>query len=77
MSISREKKPPLVNKITHKEIQIIYGLTKNGALTRLTAIRASLKEKPSHTLTVIDFCKIEDITLADFDLLIQRAYAGK
>lgn len=65
---------PLINRITHKELQIIYGLSKSGARGRLLAIRASLQKKTSHFLTVVDFCKAEDITLNDFDILIKRAY---
>ena len=65
---------PLINRITHKEIQIIYGLSKSGARGRLSTIRCSLNKEKSHFLTIMDFCKAEDITMEDFDILIKRAY---
>ena len=70
-----EKKFAPVNRITHKELRIIFGLSEKGARRRLTAIRASLGKKTNHVLTVVDFCKAEDISLKDFDLLMERATA--
>ena len=65
---------PLINRITHKELQIIYGLSKSGAMYRLAGIRSALNKEKKHFLTVIDFCKAEDITVEDFDKMIKRAY---
>lgn len=70
---SSQEKTQLITIITHKEVQILYNLTRGGAIQRLNKIRASLGKKLCHNLTVIDFCKAEDITLEDFDLLMKRA----
>ncbi len=67
------KETTLINRITHKDLQILYGLSRTGALRRLNIIRASLNKKKHHVLTVLDFCKAEDISLADFDNLMKRA----
>lgn len=70
-------KAPVIIKITHKELQLIYGLTKSGALKRIARIRQALGKNESQILTVMDFCRQEDITVSDFDFMIKRAYEIK
>ena len=77
MATSPERNEPGINKITHKELQIIFNLSKSGAKKRLAIIRASVGKTVSQTLTVFDFCRVEDIPLSEFDLMILRASGGK
>lgn len=71
--LNSSKGKPLINVITHKEIQLLFGITKLAAMRRLTILRSSAGRKSSQKLTVIDFCKEEGISIEDFDKLMQRA----
>ena len=62
----------IINKITYRELMIIYGLTAQGAIARLQTIRAAVGITPARILNVFAFCKAEGITIEDFDLLYQR-----
>lgn len=62
-----------INLITHQHLILLYGYSYDGASARLTAIRASLGKERRHILTVIEFCRAEDIKLEDFDLMMERA----
>lgn len=62
-----------INLITHQELILLYGYTVNGARGRLQTIRAALGKQTHHKLTVLDFCKAEDISLEDFDIMMKRS----
>lgn len=62
-----------INKVTYKEVMIIYGCTARGAGSRLEIIRKELNKGHYDLLTVIEFCRAEDMSLDDFDILYERA----
>lgn len=68
------KKLPVINRITHVELQLLYGLTIDGAKNRLTNIRKALGKEKTDILTVVAFCNAEKLTMAEFDTMIKRAY---
>lgn len=63
----------LINKITQKEIQILYNYSRPGAEKRLATIRAALGLKKGQILTVFSFCRAEGYTPEEFDMLILRS----
>lgn len=62
-----------INKITHQELMLLFGYSKGGAMLRLATIRSSLEKKTGQLLTVTDLCKYENISLDDFDIMLQRS----
>lgn len=68
-----QKKLPVINRITHVELQLLYGLSIDGAKNRLTNIRKTLGKDPADILTVVAFCSAEKITINEFDLMMKRA----
>lgn len=61
------------NKITFQTLMLVWGLTRTGAITRLNNIRQRLDMPHSKMLNVIEYCKAEEITIDDFDMMMKRA----
>jgi hypothetical protein len=76
MYINKEKPLPKINRITHKEIMLLWGLSSHGAVKRLKVLKSSIDRERSNYLTVTQFCQAENISLEEFDTLIARAYNG-
>ena len=52
--------------VTYKEVMQLWNISKDSAVQRLNAIRNSLSKKRRHKLTVVQFCREEDISLDEF-----------
>ena len=59
-------KQPEIADVTYKEVMQLWNLGAIAAKSRLTRIRNSLNKGRKHKLTVVQFCKEEDITLDEF-----------
>lgn len=73
MSTSNSKQHKKLNTVTFRDIMLLYNMSTQGAQLRLKLIRATLGKTDAHKLTVFDFCKVEGITVEDFDLMHKRA----
>ncbi len=55
-----------VADVTYKEVMQFWNLSKDQAVYRLKVIRNSLEKKRRHKLTVVQFCKWEDVSEEEF-----------
>lgn len=59
-------KPQEIADVTYKEVMQFWNIGIKAAKGRLYRIRTSLNKDRKHRLTVVQFCKEEDITEQEF-----------
>jgi hypothetical protein len=61
------------NRINYQVVMLVWGFTRTGAINRLNTIRQRLQMPQGKMLNVVEYCKAEDITIDDFDMMMRRA----
>lgn len=57
---------PEIFDVTYNEVMQLWNISERAAVRRLTIIRTTLKKKRWQKLTVVQYCKAEDISEEEF-----------
>ena len=63
-----------IKQVTYKEVAIVWGSSLTAAANRLAVIRKTLNKKKFHRLTIVQYCKAEDISIDEFTTAINGYY---
>lgn len=63
-----------IRKITYKEVSIFWNIDPTFARKRLNIIRHLLNKSSMQWVSKEQYCKVEDITVEEFDTRINQFY---
>ena len=63
-----------ITHVTYKEVMIMWNCSDFSAMKRLQLLRSTLGKRKIHRLTVVQYCKAEDIAIEEFTNRINNYY---